>query len=116
MNPKAIGMGSGSWEVQCVACWRFLCGGVSGYDTRTAPAYRRLSELRRQFVDTGDLTTVKAEVVALAHDYDTAISKRQCECGGLFSIAAMPRCPSCSAVAFESYFHYVFRPDTRRAA
>ena len=116
MNPKAIGMGAGSWEVQCAACSRFLCGGVSGYDTRTAPAYRRLSELRRQFVDTGDLASVADEILTLARDCDATFSDRRCECGAQFSIAAKPRCPACSAVAFDSYFHYVFTPATKRAA
>lgn len=114
MNPKAIGMGAGSWEIQCTTCSRILFGGLSGYDKRTASAYDRLTALRRKFVDSGDFGTVEAEVVALARDYDTYIKQPRCECGSPFSIAAKPRCPICSAVAFESYFHYVFRPDSKR--
>ncbi len=116
INPKAIGMGAGSWEVQCAACFRILYGGVSRYDVRTAPAYQRLAEHRRQFVDSGDLASVEAEVIALARDHDASIKQRRCECGSQFSIAAKPRCPVCSAVVFESYFHYVFTPATKRAA
>ena len=116
MNPKAVGMGAGSWEIQCVACSRILFGGVSHYNKRTTLAYAQLETLRRQFVDSGDLSLVDAEVIALARDYDTYIKQPRCQCGSPFSIAAKPRCPVCNAVAFETYFHYVFKPDAKRAA
>ncbi|MBB6050566.1 hypothetical protein [Armatimonas rosea] len=110
MNPKAIGMGAGSWEVQCTECWQ-ACEGVSGYDSRTALAYKQLSELREQFVNTGDITLVEDDILKLAHDYDVTFQDRHCDCGAPFSIAAKPRCPVCSAIVFNSYFHYVFTPD-----
>jgi hypothetical protein len=109
-------MGAGSWEIQCAACSHILYGGVSGYDSRTASAYQRLAELRSQFIASGNLASVESEVIALARDYDASMKQRQCECGSKFSIAAKPRCPVCSAVVFESYFHYVFRPDPKRVA
>jgi hypothetical protein len=113
MNPKAIGMGAGSWEIQCVQCPSILFGGLSGYDPRTAPAYQRLSHLRNEFVDSGDLHSGELEVLALAQQYDSVLKRTRCECGASFSIAAKPRCPDCKAVVFQTFFHYVFRPKPR---
>ena len=115
MNPKAIGMGAGSWEVQCTACSRILSGGISGYNQQTALAYNQLTTLRRRFVESGNLGLVEEEVIAVAREYDPSLKRPLCDCGASFSIAAKPRCPACGAVAFDSYFHYVFiRRDTKQ--
>jgi len=113
MNPKAIGMGAGSWEIQCTECPRILFGELSGYDPGTAAAYVKLSQLRQKFVDSNDLGLVEAEISALSQDYDSFLTSRHCDCGATFSIAAKPRCPDCSTVVFESYFHYVFKQNPK---
>jgi hypothetical protein len=54
------------------------------------------------------ISKVQTMMEFLASKYD---NYGKCKCGGMYSIAAEPRCVQCNEIILNSYFHYV-APET----
>lgn len=108
ISPKAFGMGAGDWEVNCVSCHRVSSQLLSAYSKRTRRTYHRLETLRAQFLGELKLDRITPVIDAIAAKEDRAWAEQPCECGGSFSLAAMPRCIRCREVVEPTYFHVTF--------
>ena len=109
MSPKAVGMGAGSWPVNCTACHRTSPRNFSGYGAGE-DGYLRLESIRGDFVRSRDLEHIDQRVRKVARDFDRLIEYGRCTCGAPFSLAAKPRCPHCDHVVFDTYFHVIDEP------
>jgi hypothetical protein len=108
VSAKARGMDAGGWEACCTACHRI--SGLNGYTHRAE--YDRLRAAEHRFL-LGPLDDSWREAVrAVADAADRWLAEQRCPCGGDFSVAAPPRCPTCGHVLFDSYFHFAFPPPT----
>lgn len=105
VGPKAVGMGAGAWSVYCLKCSNRV--EMLGYPP-TTPAYDAMPRLGTDFEKSRRLDEIPAAVAQVAARYDDFL-RQPCPCGGRFSLAAKPRCPECNGVAFDSYFHDVWR-------
>jgi hypothetical protein len=109
MSPKAVGMGAGSWPVNCTACHRTSAKCFSGYGVG-ADGYSKLESIRGDFVRSRHLDHINQRVREVARDFDSLLDAAPCACGARFSLAAKPRCPRCEQVVFDTYFHAVDEP------
>lgn len=108
ISPKAFGMGAGGWEVNCVSCHRVSSQLLSAYSKHTRRTYHRLEALCTEFLGEFELDRITPLIRAIAAKKDRAWAEQPCECGGRFSLAAMPRCIRCQEVVELTYFHVTF--------
>jgi hypothetical protein len=107
MSPKAVGMTS-DWDLCCDTCCQVKHSALSPYTYKNEHFWKELDGLREQFIRGEDETEIAAAVRRLAAQVDSCIKDASCPCGGHFSIAARPRCVSCNAIVFDSYFNYTY--------
>jgi hypothetical protein len=106
-SAKARGMGTATWRVPCLNCYRYRPEPMYPFGAYEAP-FDALQAVEHHFIRSHRLGETDDRVAEIARACDFIINARPCVCGGHFSLAAKPRCPRCNAVAFDSYFHDVY--------
>ncbi len=101
--PKFIGH-SPSYEACCDSCSAADDSGLCPY--ARGKVVRHLLRLYTRFQRGDPPEDLDAVMTLTARRDDRHLARPDCDCGGRFSLAAFPRCDSCRAVIFESYFHY----------
>jgi hypothetical protein len=91
------------WELSCDVCGDVNLNGLSAYSSDDEKELiKKLKVLESDFLRAEDKSIdVKIEAISkLSGPFG------RCECGGLFVIAAPPRCSCCFTPLLQSYFHY----------
>ena len=99
------------WEMNCYQCHRVNLNGLSPYIEDDRRLYIELYNMRELYLHNSSepaITKIQATMEALASEYD---NYGKCQCGGIYSILAEPRCTICNEIVLDSYFHYV-APET----
>jgi hypothetical protein len=96
-----------AWEVSCTQCESITIYTPSPGKEDDRSLFEELKKTRELFVrDPRESTicSVQKTMEELAFRYDNL---GKCNCGGIYSFSAKPRCAQCGEIAFDSYFHYV---------
>ena len=103
--PKAVGFHPYEWEMNCTLCHHYAVG-LDAYDPRHEEVINALQELRKEFLAGKSTDALSSQIENLAYYYDSVLINAKCECGGILSIAAKPKCVFCDLEIFDSYFHF----------
>jgi len=108
ISPKAVGMGAGIWDLNCTHCHQLSTQPLNGYTDDAN--YQQLERLRNDFICSRDLELMDERIAAISASIESVNRRKNCRCGGQFSLMAKPRCVKCNAVLIDSYFHVSFKP------
>lgn len=104
LYPKAVGHHPYEWEMNCTLCHRYAVG-LNAYEEGHSDLVKILETLRSRYLAGEALQDLGAEVNRLAEDNDAVLLNRVCDCGGILSIAAKPKCIYCDVEISDSFFH-----------
>jgi hypothetical protein len=104
--PKATGWSPYVWEMNCLSCYRFNANAYNAHKPQHRVIHDELRNRFEDFLEEKNLGQLDTQMNELAARFDALMDNPRCECGGIFSIAAKPRCKQCNEIIFDSYFHY----------
>jgi hypothetical protein len=91
------------WELSCDVCGKVNLDGLSiDSSDDEKQLIKELKSLEIDFLRAED-KSIDVRIEAISN---LSGSFGRCECGGLFVIAAPPRCSCCYTPLLQSYFHY----------
>ena len=102
--PKGVGFHPYEWEMNCNLCHRYAVG-LNAYVPQHTDSVKVLQKLRERHINGESTEELAKEVELLAEQFDGVMDNRECECGGILSISAKPKCIFCDIEIFNSYFH-----------
>lgn len=112
LYPKFIGH-SPSWELCCNRCSNVDVNGINPYELPDIA--EPLLSLYDEFMQGKELSEMKDDIKGITTLFEAKETPAKCECGGVYSIAARPRCRACKEVLLESIFHYSDGPPANRS-